>query len=33
VHLPENVEKAAQIGAEKWRALAAKYRQPLYASV
>ncbi len=33
VHLPENVEKAAQIGAEKWKALAAKYRQPLYASV
>ncbi len=33
VHLPENVEQAAQIGAEKWKAVAAKYREPRYASV
>jgi hydratase-aldolase len=33
VHLPANVEKAAQDAAVKWKALAAKYREPLYASV
>jgi trans-o-hydroxybenzylidenepyruvate hydratase-aldolase len=31
VHLPEHVEQAAQFGAERWRALAAKYAEPLYA--
>ena len=32
-HMPENVERAAQQGAEQWKALVAKYREPLYASV
>jgi hydratase-aldolase len=31
VHMPDNVEQAAQISAKKWKALVAKYREPLYA--
>ncbi len=33
VYMPDNVEQAAQQGAAKWKALAAKYREPLYAGV
>jgi len=31
IHMPEHVWQAAERGAEQWKALAAKYREPLYA--